>query len=230
MKALLLAAGLGIRLRPLTDHTPKCLVEINGRPLLGIWLEMLEKAGFESVLVNVHYLPEKVYAFLENCSHAQNVKTVFEPCLLGTAGTLRENRAFFSNGPVLLVHADNYSKFDVREFIKQHEKRPEGCAMTMMTFDTDTPESCGIVELDEKGVVRAFHEKVKNPPSSLANAAVYILEPEILRFLEKKGRDVIDFSTQVLPEFVGKIYTFHNSEYHRDIGTPESYAKAQELK
>jgi len=97
-----------------------------------------------------------------------------------------------------------------------------------MTFRTDTPESCGIVELDEHSVVRAFHEKVKNPPDNLANGAVYILENSVFDFLESLGLDRIDFSTQVLPEFMGKIFTFLNDQYHRDIGTMENYKKAME--
>ena len=108
----------------------------------------------------------------------------------------------------------------------RHANRPSGCEMTMMTFSTSTPESCGIVELDEYGVVKAFHEKVKNPPGNLANGAVYILEPSIIGFLEGLGKRIIDFSTEVLPRYIGRIFTFHNDIYHRDIGTIESYNAA----
>ena len=97
----------------------------------------------------------------------------------------------------------------------------------MMTFRTDSPQSCGIVEEDERGVVTAFHEKVANPPGDRANAAVYIFEPEIVGFLADLGKEVIDLSTEVIPHFVGRICTFHNSEYHRDIGTPESLRRAE---
>jgi mannose-1-phosphate guanylyltransferase len=100
--------------------------------------------------------------------------------------------------------------------------------MTMLTFHTAVPESCGIVELDEHGVVKAFHEKVKDPPGNLANGAVYILEPGIFSFLEKLRKEVIDFSTEVLPHYMGRIYTFHNNVYLRDIGTMESYLRAIE--
>ena len=96
----------------------------------------------------------------------------------------------------------------------------------MMTFITDQPESCGILELDQNGVVIKMHEKVKNPPGNLANAAVYILEPSVLKFLVQMNQRVIDFSTEVIPKFLGKIYTFENKEYHRDIGSMESYEAA----
>jgi mannose-1-phosphate guanylyltransferase len=112
-------------------------------------------------------------------------------------------------------------------FVETFNRRDKHIEITMMTFETDVPESCGIVELDEKGVVRAFHEKVKQPPGSLANAAVYILAPTVLDFIRNLNKGVIDFSTEVLPHFMGKINTFNNDVYHRDIGTVESLALAQ---
>jgi mannose-1-phosphate guanylyltransferase len=96
----------------------------------------------------------------------------------------------------------------------------------MMTFSTPDPGSCGIVALDEQGIVRSFHEKVSDPPGNLANGAVYILEPSVFEFLESLGKEVIDFSTEVLPHYMGRIFTFHNNVYHRDIGTMESYEAA----
>lgn len=226
MKALLLAAGLGTRLRPLTNAIPKCLVPIQGKPLLGHWLKMLVRSGVTPLLVNLHYFPDAVREYLAGSDFSSHVTTVYEKHLLGTAGTLLKNREFFGAGPVMLVHADNLSRFDVGAYIQSHLNRPAGCEITMMTFVADDPESCGIVELDERGVVRAFHEKVSNPPGKLANGAVYILEPSVFEFLAGLGKDVIDFSTEVLPHYMGRIFTFQNNVYHRDIGTMESFEKA----
>jgi mannose-1-phosphate guanylyltransferase len=89
------------------------------------------------------------------------------------------------------------------------------------------PKTCGIVELDERGVVIRFHEKVANPPGNHANAAVYIVEPFVIDFLASIGKEVIDISTEVLPRYLGRMQAFHNSDYHRDIGTPESLALAE---
>lgn len=178
------------------------------------------------MLVNLHYFADKVVDYIVKSGFKDFVYTVYEEKLLGTAGTLLKNRFFFGNEPLMLVHADNLSMFDVKAFIDRHHNRPVGCEITMMTFNTHTPESCGIVELDEYGVVQAFHEKVSNPPGNLANGAVYILEPSIFVFLEGLGKEVIDFSTEVLPHYIGKIYTFHNDVYHRDIGTIKSYEAA----
>lgn len=226
MKALLLAAGLGTRLRPLTDSIPKCLVEIHGRPLLDYWLEMLTVAGVGPLLVNLHYFADAVRDYIADSEYRSQVVTVYEENLLGTAGTLLKNRSFFNYETLMLVHADNLSRFDVRAFLARHAARPTGCEITMLTFSTDAPSSCGILELDTNGVVQAFHEKVANPPGNLANGAVYILEPTIFEFIESLDKEEIDFSTEVLPKYLGRIYTFHNNIYHRDIGTLKSYEAA----
>ena len=227
MRALLLAAGFGKRLRPITNARPKCLVEINGRPLLDYWIELLSNAGITDILINLHYLPEMVRAYVSSRVYPVTITTVLEEKLLCTAGTLLRNRAFFLQESVMLIHADNLSLFDVRAFIERFDSRDENIDLTMMTFHTDVPETCGIVELDERGAVCAFHEKVKAPPGNLANAAVYILAPTVIEFIASLGREVIDFSTEVLPHFMGRINTFHNDVYHRDIGTLESLTLAQ---
>lgn len=227
MRALLLAAGYGTRLLPLTETLPKCLMPVRGMPLLGWWLCALHRAGVEAVLVNLHHHAALVRAYLVGHPLRAWADTVDEPQLLGTAGTLLRNRAFFAGGPAMLVHADNLCLCDLGAFVAAHRSRPAGTEITMMTFETATPESCGIVELDRHGVVYAFHEKVAHPPGRLANGAVYIVEPGVLEFLAALGTERIDFSLEVLPHYLGRIYTFHNGVYHRDIGTPENLLRAQ---
>jgi mannose-1-phosphate guanylyltransferase len=223
MKALLLAAGFGTRLKPITDSIPKCLVDINGRPLLEIWIELLVNAGIKDILINTHYLSEKVNYFIDASLYNEFVTVVHEKKLYGTGGTLLKNLSFFKDSPIILIHADNLSSFDMLDFIEHHNKRPFGTEITMMTFISDNPQSCGIVELNNQNIVINFFEKVKNPPSKLANGAVYIIEPSVMSFLVSLKKDEIDFSTDVLPFFIGKIYTYFNNVYHRDIGTLESY-------
>ena len=227
MRALLLAAGLGTRLRPLTDRVPKCLVPIRERPLLDYWLELLLSAGIERVLVNTHHLAPRVREFVARSVWRHTIDLVHETDLLGTGGTILENSQYFREQPFLVAHADNLTCFDVEGFVARHENRPVGAEITMLTFETDSPETCGIVEEDSRGLVVAFHEKVANPPGTRANGAVYILEPTVLGFMKSLGRPVIDLSTEVLPRFMGRIATFHNAIYHRDIGTPESLALAE---
>jgi len=229
MKAILLSAGYGTRLRPITDVLPKCLLPINGHPLLEYWINLLFKAQVFPVLINLHYLSNIVKEWLSLTGYTDKIETAYEGSLLGTAGTLLKNRDFAGNGPVMLIHADNLSYFEPVDFINAHLNRPKDAAMTMMTFKTTTPETCGIVKTDANGIVEEFYEKVINPPGDCANAAVYIVEPEIIDFLISLSKETIDFSTEVLPVFVNKrkVFTYHNGYYHRDIGTLENYLEAQ---
>jgi mannose-1-phosphate guanylyltransferase len=227
MKVLLLAAGLGTRLQPITNSIPKCLVPIHGKPLLEYWLENLSSIGVKEFLVNTSYLNEQVEEYVAKSQYKKMITLVHENELLNTGGTLLRNKDFFLDEPFMVVHADNLSLCNFQDFMTAHKKRPQGCDITMMLFHTDNPSSCGIVELDENNKVKNFYEKVKNPPSNLANGAVYICEPSIFDFLESLDKHNIDFSNEVLPRYVGKIYTFLNDTYHRDIGTVESYSLAQ---
>jgi mannose-1-phosphate guanylyltransferase len=224
---LLLAAGLGTRLRPITDHVPKCLVKVQGKPLLGNWLDLLLSGGVERVLVNTHYLADAVLDFVAASAWRDSIEVVHEVDLLGTGGTVLSNREFLNRGPFMVAHADNLTRFDVGAFIRAHANRAAGVAITMMTFHTDAPHNCGIVELDQYGVVINFHEKVAKPPSNHANAAVYIFEPSVIDFLISLQTVNIDISTDVLPRYLGRMQAFLNTEYHRDIGTPESLALAE---
>ena len=229
MKAILLSAGLGTRLRPITDTIPKCLVPIHGKPLLAYWFDLLCQNGIDEILVNTHYLAEEVHSFVVNSSWQNQIKLTHEMELLGTAGTVLKNKDFIGIEPCLLAHADNLTQFDVRAFIAKHQARPSAVEITMMTFDTDSPMSCGIVEQNEAGIVTALYEKsLLAPKGNPANAAVYILEPSIIDFLESLQKEYIDFSTEVLPHYIGKMQTFHNVDYHRDIGTPESLQLAHD--
>lgn len=228
MRALLLAAGLGTRLRPLTDTVPKCLMPIKGRALLGIWLERLQRANIGPFLINTHYLSGLVESFVDTSPYRDDVTLVHEATLKGTAGTLLQNLDYFRGEDAMLIHADNYCLADISAFVRAHGRRPLECVMTMITFRTSQPRQCGIVETDARGVVTAFHEKVVNPPGDIANGGVYILSNELLMQLDAEFRHATDFSTQVIPAFVGRIYSYHTSEVFIDIGTPESYAAANE--
>ncbi len=228
MRALLLAGGLGSRLRPLTDTLPKCLVPIGRQAVLDRWFGLLFRAGVERALVNMFHLPDAVRAHVANSRWADRIDLVHEAELLGTGGTVLANRGYFGTGSFLVIHADNVSDCDIAALVAAHERRPPGCCMTMLAFRTDRPETCGILEIDARGVLRAFHEKVPNPPGDLANAAVYVFAPEVVAAIAALGRPVVDLSTEVIPGLIGRIQVVRHDGYHRDIGTPESLARARE--
>jgi mannose-1-phosphate guanylyltransferase len=226
VRVLLLAAGIGSRLAPITATTPKCLVMINGRPLLDYWLELLFEAGIERVLINTHHLSEQVDAYVRASRWAPSIDLVYEAELLGTGGTVLANREWFQGRPFVLAHADNLTDFDVAGLIAAHRTRPSGHLVTMLGFRTDDPRSCGILELDDRQTVVAFHEKVENPPGNLANGAVYVFEPEVIDIIAARGTPVVDLSTEIIPGFIGRMLCVETNGYHRDIGTPESLRRA----
>jgi mannose-1-phosphate guanylyltransferase len=229
MRAILLAAGFGTRLRPLTNTMPKCLVPIHGQPLLGIWLERLTQAGIGPFLVNTHYLADQVEQFVAASPYRDQVTLVHEPTLLGTAGTLMANLDFFQGEDGLLIHADNYCLADFRKFVAAHRQRPPQCLITLMAFRTPTPSSCGILELDDQGVVVGFHEKVAHPPGNLASGAIYLLSPEFLALAASELRIVTDFSTEVIPKLMGRMFTYEITTPFIDVGTLASYKLANQI-
>ena len=177
IKALLLAAGYGTRLRPITITKPKCLVEVNGLPLLAYWLMKLEKLGCDEVLINTHYLSDKVIEFLKKYKSTNlKIKTAHEKKILGTAGTLIEHLDFFENSTGLLIHADNFTTDNLNDFLNMHHKRPKNCMITMLTFNTNDPKSCGIVKKDKEGKVIEFYEKSEKIMGNCANGALYAFD------------------------------------------------------
>ena len=226
MRALLLAAGIGSRLRPLTNTTPKCLVPVHDRPLLDYWLDLVFEGGIERALLNTHWLAEQVRQHVANSPWRSRIDLVHEDELLGTGGTVLANWSWFQDDAFLVAHADNLTDFDVPGLIAAHRNRPKGHVMTMLGFRTDNPSSCGILELDRQNTVLAFHEKVANAPGNLANGAVYIFEPEVIADIAKLGKDVVDLSTEIIPNYVGRILCVETNGYHRDIGNLESLRRA----
>ena len=192
-----------------------------------IWIELLLNGGISKILINTHYLPNQVIDFIEQSKYRNKIELVHEGVLLGTAGTLLANTSFFNNEPILVAHADNLSIFNVNDFILAHKKRPLNCEMTMMLFESDRPESCGIVNLDHKLRVIEFHEKPKNPSSNLANAAIYVMERSVINYLISVEGHTLDISLDLIPKLLGRIYSYMNNSYHRDIGTIDSYTMAQ---
>ena len=228
-RAILLSAGLGTRLRPLTLSIPKCLVKVNNETLLGRWLRILNNE-IESIIINKHYLHEKVEQFLETKNNLKvNIIQSFEKDLLGTAGTLLKNETFFQGYTGLLIHSDNYSDFNLRELLKHHEKRPASCLMTMLIFETKFPSQCGIVELDQNDVVKDFHEKKNNSPGNLANGAIYVFDYSLVEWIKENCYDAKDFSTEIIPKLLGKIYTYKTNSIFIDIGSYEGLKLANDL-
>jgi mannose-1-phosphate guanylyltransferase len=225
MQAVLLAAGFGTRLGDLTRDTPKCLIDVGGRPMLEHWLAKLVDVGVEHVFVNTHYLADHVNAYLQSSSYSDIVEPVYEPTLLGTAGTIRAFRNRLTAEEVLVAHADNYFTDTLHGLVATHRARPAETVVTMGLFESATPQSCGIVELDSRNMVVGFEEKPDNPKSSLANAAVYVFSQA---GLDEVG-NATDLSTEVLPRLVGRMMGHRFIGEYFDVGTPQSLDDARRV-
>jgi mannose-1-phosphate guanylyltransferase len=226
-KAILLSAGFGTRLRPLTNTLPKCLVTINGKPLLQIWLEQLTENGIEEFLINSHYLSEQVQKFIENSGFKNRVTIFHEPEILGTLGTLKSTLGFWKDESVLIAHADNLCLCSWQKFQQKFFSKSDDVMATMMVFNTDTPQSCGIIEYNDSGLVTSFHEKVEHPPSNLANAAIYLFDSRVSQLIEQSTQQESDISLHFIPKLLGKLDFWPTDGYLRDIGSLESLAKAE---
>lgn len=227
IRALLLAAGLGTRLRPFTNHFPKCLAVIGDKPLLGHWLDKLAQCGCESVIINTHYLGHLVEQYIADENRKDiNIILSHEENLLGTAGTLNKHLDFFKGSTGLLVHADNAMEDNLDGLLRAHSNRPNGCLATMLTFTTNSPSSCGIVEIDTEGKMKNFYEKVKTPPGNLANGAVYVFDQTFIEYVRALGASKKDISRDIIQNMGNRLFTYKTGGRFIDIGSPETFTEA----
>jgi mannose-1-phosphate guanylyltransferase len=227
MKAFLLAAGVGSRLRPMTDTVPKCMVMVDDRPLLDIWLDSFDRAGIDEVLINLHHLPHVIRRHLAERGGPPAVHMFFEPVLLGSAGTLAANREWVADEELFLTcYADNLTDFDLGSLVEAHLKHRE--MATLAVFHSERPSAGGVVELDDTGLVVRFTEKPSEPVSDLTNAGMYAFHPSVLDEIDDEpAPSPRDIGYHLLPRLVGRARAVIVDGYFRDIGTPESYLRAR---
>jgi mannose-1-phosphate guanylyltransferase len=222
---VLLAAGLGTRLRPLTDATPKCLVRVGDRSLLDIWLDAFGELGVDEVLLNTHHLADQVVAHVAARADGPPVRLLHEETLRGSAGTLRAARDLLAEGPTFLaVNADNLTDYNLAQLVSAHL---EGDApATLTAFRAPRPSECGILEVDGAGRLVGFEEKPRHPRGNLANAGLYAFDREVLDLVD--GSEPCDIGIHLLPRLVGRARVVDiGTAYLCDIGTPEALAEAR---
>ena len=195
---------------------------ISDRLLLELWLTKLSDLGVSEILVNTHYLHSQVEDFVSASRFAPMVKLVFEPKLLGTAPTIWENRDFIGDETTLVIHADNYSEDSLRDLLTAHSSRLSQCLISMLALRTEYPQTCGILDVDQNGVMIKFIEKPKQSNSNLANAAIYCISPEFVDTLE--GRH--DLSIKVLPNLINQVLVCETKDVRIDIGSLAAYQLA----
>lgn len=226
MKAFILAAGKGQRLRPFTLSTPKCLIKIKGRPLLDIWVNKLISAGVSKIYINVFYLSQKIIDHVKEAPYSNKIVILKEKKLYGTAGSLSKNINFFRKEKyIFFLHGDNFTKQDMRTFLTFHKKNSKDDYFTMMTFKTKYPSKCGIVKKDKRNFMIKYFEKKKTYNGNIANAAIYILNKKFILQFRKNHTNAFDFSKDVVPKYIKKAKIFYSKKKFDDIGTLKIYRK-----
>ncbi len=230
MKGMILAAGEGRRLRPLTDHLPKPMLPIAGRPLLEHIIIHLCDCGVTDLAVNLHHLPTAVMDYFGDGSRwGVSLRYSVEERLLGSAGGVKRLQSFFDD-TFIVFYGDLLTWTDLRSMITLH--RQAGALATMGLYHVPDPWNRGIVEVDAAQHIVRFVEK---PPrdqvfSNLANAGIYILEPEVLDRIP--AEQFYDFGHDVFPGLLAegvRIAGYVIEDPLIDIGLPEKYDEANRI-
>ncbi len=227
---MILAAGEGQRLRPLTEHLPKPMLPIAGRPLLEHTILHLCDCGVTDLAINLYHLPAAVIDYFGNGSRwGARLRYSVEERLMGSAGGVKLLQPFFDD-TFMVYYGDVFTRADLRSMIAFH--RRAGVLATMGLYQVPDPWNRGIVQLDDAQTIVRFVEK---PPrdqvfSNLANAGIYILEPEVLDSIP--AGQVYDFGHDVFPKMLAEgiwIAGYVIEDTLIDIGLPEKYAEANRV-
>lgn len=225
MKAVVLAAGRGTRLGRITESRPKPLLPVGDSTPLGIWLEELNRHGFEEILVNAYHLADQIVDFVDSQEWRTPTRVVREDHLLGTAGSTRSLLESSGITDVVVIHADNFFLGEMDPLLDAFAERPEGVEICMYTFECADPSEVGVVETDDRGIVMKFREKDPDASSRQANSAIFVVAESVIRAIT----DEVDFSAEVLPKYIGRIKAVPLRGTLVDIGTPERLELARRI-
>lgn len=229
MKAVILCAGLGTRLRPITNTIPKVMVPIGGKPLLQHHIEWLVGYGIHDIGINLFHLPKVITEFLGDGSRfGARVHYSHQQTLSETASGFNKFKDFVGDDVCLVVYGDNFFILDIEDFHAFHQKKGGIASIALKKWEN--PESKGIVGLDNENRILWFKEKPQSHEitTNIGNAGIYMVQPEIFSHIPN-DRDY-DFGKDIFPDILEKGMTicgYHLSNYHIDIGTPESLDKAR---
>jgi mannose-1-phosphate guanylyltransferase/mannose-1-phosphate guanylyltransferase/phosphomannomutase len=212
---MVLAAGLGTRLRPLTYEITKPMVPVLDRPVMEHILDLLDRHGFEQVVANLHYFPDSIKEYF-----GERVSYRFEPELLGTAGGVRACSDFFGEEAFLVISGDALTDIDLTAFVARH-RQAGGVATLAVKKVADTREY-GVVLHDRDGRITGFQEKPapEEALSDLGNCGIYLFEPQIFDYFPE--RPFVDWAQDVFPTLLANDIPFHIhevEEYWNDVGS-----------
>ncbi|MBA3300941.1 MAG: NDP-sugar synthase [Thermoleophilaceae bacterium] len=215
MKAMVLAAGLGTRLKPITLEFPKPMVPVLDRPVMAHIVGLLALQGFDEVISNLHYYPDTIRSYF-----GDRITYRFEEELLGTAGGVRNVRDFFGEEPVVVISGDALTDLDLRKLLKRQESAGGIGTLTVKKV-ADTREY-GVVIHDADGRVQGFQEKPAPAEalSDLGNCGIYCFSSEIFDYFPDS--DPVDWAADVFPALLENDVPFHIheiDEYWNDVGS-----------
>lgn len=221
---MILAAGLGTRLAPFTDHTPKPLFTINQRPVLDHTIARLIDAGCDLIIINTHHLHQLIADHV--CRTAYNIDVCIrhEPEILGTGGAIANIANVWDSGPLMVVNGDIVCDIDLSRVMSFHQKNH--CPVTMVMHDHP---SFNIVSVDDDDTVVSFDRDppLLRPVRKLAFTGIHVLEPEVLTHLPPKGfANIIDAYRRMLIDGRPIKAMVVRDHYWNDIGTPQRYRSA----
>ena len=209
---------------------PKVMLPIGGKPLLEHTINHLKKQNFGEIYINLHYLPEKIKNYFgDGKKFGVKITYSFEPNILGTAGALKNFKKYLTE-TFVVIYGDVFTTLDFEKFLKFH--RAKKSQATLLVHETDHPQDSDLAAIDKNNRIYRFYISPHKKPvtdTNLSSAAIYLLEPEILKFLPKKTPS--DFLEDFFPLLLKKklrMYGYNSSEYTKDMGTSKRYKKVQE--
>lgn len=226
MKAMILAAGYGTRLRPYTDHTPKPLFTIGGRPLLDVIIGLLQKAGCRAVIINTHHLHQQIETFIASRKYSIEITTRHEPQILGTGGAIKNVADFWDDQPFMVINADIIADVDLAEIYGAHCRHHP--AATLVLCDNPAFNS---VAVEQNQWITEFHTPCRDrsrPTAGLLTfTGVQVLEPEVLDYIPANTPySSIDAFREMLADGKKLRAVMISQNCWQDIGSPERYRQA----
>lgn len=226
MKAMIMAAGVGSRLRPLTAEIPKPMVPIGNKPVMEYCVELLKLHNIKDIIANTHYKAEKIREYFgDGEDFGVRLQYSYEEELLGTAGGVKNN-SWFLDETFVIVSGDALTNIDLTAMYDFHKAK--GALATLALTPVEDVTQFGVVVMDEKNKIGAFQEKPKKAEalSNMVNTGIYIFEPEIFEYIPE---GFYDFGKELFPKLAqGKdeIYGFVTQDYWCDVGSLEVYRQA----
>ncbi len=229
IKAMIMSAGVGSRLEPLTLSVPKPLVPIANKPIMDILFEKLVSIGVTDVICNTYYLADKIIDRYKNNDIGINFNFIKEDALSGTAGGVKKCQYFFDKDTCFLVlSADGLSDVDLQKAINYHKNTDAIATIGIKKIAMEDVPHFGVVVTDSEGYVTEFQEKpkIEEARSNYINTGIYIFDYKIFDYIPENT--FYDFAKNVFPKLVEKrmINTFVVEEYWSDIGTIEKYIES----